>query len=218
MYTNYHHNTYRRCALDDVTAVVAFAGHQSEPFSGILVLAQLLLERLLLLRVVPAALTLHADGISCAIAGGIKREKRIVRISIHQVIVVDRIGNDRVAAINQTRDWLLCNYFFLQKESLFCHNTTAHAISLPSSACPTSMDYGVDWADQCCVLFHDQFTQINQIVIRCNPKVKAYAMNPFTRLLFRHGHCGRTGFPSRMAGIHFLVSKGLHSFNGKQLK
>lgn len=41
--------TYRRGALDDVTAVVALSRHQSEPLASVLVLAELGLEALLLL-------------------------------------------------------------------------------------------------------------------------------------------------------------------------
>jgi hypothetical protein len=45
----YSNPTHRRCALNNITAVIAIPSDQSEPLASIFVLAQLLLERLLCL-------------------------------------------------------------------------------------------------------------------------------------------------------------------------
>lgn len=44
--------------MDDVAAIVALAGHQAEPLAGVLVLAELLLEGLLLLGLLGGGLSL----------------------------------------------------------------------------------------------------------------------------------------------------------------
>lgn len=64
--------------MDDITTVVTVAGHQSEPLASVLVLAQLLLERLLGLLDGVVGLSLDALDVS---TGCEKREVKKDRVN-----------------------------------------------------------------------------------------------------------------------------------------